>query len=187
MTEYRNVRRSKKLIRQAFANLLQEKKDISKVTVKEIVERAHISKSTFYCHYQDIYAVIEEFDQEILDLIEKTLNEYVNTHQIEFRPFIDKIILTLGENEEVYKMLVSANLSCHFIEKMKALCVNILMKDIKLERLSENPKIRLTEITMITNSVVYTVVDYFKGNINTTPQELTKIVDWLLVKAIKQV
>ncbi len=185
MAEYRNVRRSKKLIRQAFANILQEKKDISKVTVKEIVERAHISKSTFYCHYQDIYAVIEEFDQEILDLIEKTLTEYVNTHQTEFKPFVDKIILTLGENEDLYKMLISANMACKFIEKMKSLCVNILMKDIKLEALSDDPKIRLTEISMITNSIVYTVVDYFKGNINTTPQELTKIVDRILIKTTK--
>ena len=183
MTEYRNVRRSKKLIRQAFANALQEKKDITKVTVKEIVERAHISKSTFYCHYQDIYAVIEEFEQEIMDLLEKNLGEYVNTEK-DLMPFIDKIILTLGENEELYKMLISASVSCMFVEKLKRLCVNILMKDIKLEALAEDPKVRFTEITIIVNSIIYTVVDYFKGNINTTPVELTKIVNKILIKLI---
>ena len=46
--ENRNVRKSKKAIQKAFAELLSEKNDINKITVKEIVERADISKSTFY-------------------------------------------------------------------------------------------------------------------------------------------
>ena len=31
-----------------------------KITVKEIIDRADISKSTFYSHYQDIYALLED-------------------------------------------------------------------------------------------------------------------------------
>ena len=38
-----------------------------------------------------------------MDLLEKNLGEYVNTEK-DLMPFIDKIILTLGENEELYKM-----------------------------------------------------------------------------------
>ena len=60
--ENRNVRKSKKAIQKAFAELLSEKNDINKITVKELVERADISKSTFYSHYQDIYSVKEEFE-----------------------------------------------------------------------------------------------------------------------------
>ena len=60
MAEYRNSLRSKRLIRQAFAELMQEKQSIDKITVKEIIERADISKSTFYSHYQDIYALLED-------------------------------------------------------------------------------------------------------------------------------
>ena len=185
MAEYRNVIRSKKLIRQAFANMLQEKKDISKVTVKGIVERAHISKSTFYCHYQDIYAVIEEFEQEILDLLDQTLGEYINTHQKDFRPFIEKIVLTLGKNEALYKMLISNNNYGCFIEKMKTICINRLTQDIKLEVLADDPQTRYTEITILTNGIVYTIVDYFKGNIKTTPEELAKLFDIILIKATR--
>ena len=38
MTEYRNALRSKRLIREAFAQLIKERQDISKITVSEIVK-----------------------------------------------------------------------------------------------------------------------------------------------------
>ena len=58
--EYRNSIRSRKSIRTAYAELINEKKDSSKITVKEIVDRADISKSTFYCHYNDINDLVAE-------------------------------------------------------------------------------------------------------------------------------
>ncbi len=58
--EYRNSIRSRKSIRTAYAELISEKKDSSKITVKEIVDRADISKSTFYCHYNDINDLVVE-------------------------------------------------------------------------------------------------------------------------------
>ena len=91
-TIYRNKIRTKKMIRKAFAELVAEKQDISKITVKELVERADISKSTFYGHYQDIYAVTEEFESEILELLNETLNTYMIEHEKEFAPYINKII-----------------------------------------------------------------------------------------------
>ena len=69
--EYRNVIRTKKMIRNAFTELLEEKKEIENISVSELSERADLSKSTFYYHYPDIYAVAEEFETE---LIEKLLN-----------------------------------------------------------------------------------------------------------------
>ena len=58
--EYRNSTRTKKMIRTAFAELIGEKKMISNISVSELAERADIAKSTFYNHYEDIYAVADE-------------------------------------------------------------------------------------------------------------------------------
>mgnify|MGYP003296140577 CR=1 FL=1 len=62
--EYRNVTKTRKMIRLAFSELLGEKKNMESITVSELVERADIAKSTFYNHYEDIYAVAEEFENE---------------------------------------------------------------------------------------------------------------------------
>ena len=186
MAEYRNVQRSKRLIRSAFATLIKEKRDISRITVKEIVERAHISKSTFYCHYQDIYAVGEEFDQEIVGLINKALDEYVNNEQTDFMPFIRKLISSFDENKAIYSMLLCADVSGSYIETLKNICVDRLNKELKLEVVSNVDSTRLTEITIITNGIVYTIVDYLKGKINTTLPELEDKINKILVKISKK-
>ena len=54
--EYRSAIRSKRMIKQAFLSLIKEK-DISKITVTELVERADLNRATFYAHYPDIYGV----------------------------------------------------------------------------------------------------------------------------------
>ena len=47
-------------IRTAFLELLG-KKPLEKITVKELAEKAQISKATFYLHYQDIYDLAGAF------------------------------------------------------------------------------------------------------------------------------
>lgn len=48
----------KELIADAFFALAQ-KKDIDKISVKDLVETCKISRQTFYYHFQDIFEVIE--------------------------------------------------------------------------------------------------------------------------------
>ena len=50
-------------IRTAFLELLG-KKPLEKITVKELCALACINKSTFYSHYEDIYALSEAMEQE---------------------------------------------------------------------------------------------------------------------------
>lgn len=42
--------KTRNLIRDTFAELLYEKKNINKITVTELVQRADINRSTFYSH-----------------------------------------------------------------------------------------------------------------------------------------
>ena len=38
---------------------MAKKKDIDKITVKELAENCNISRQSFYYHFQDIYGVLE--------------------------------------------------------------------------------------------------------------------------------
>lgn len=52
---------------------LRAKKEIEKITVKELCEKAMINKSTFYAHYRDIYDLSESLEGQIADEIIKRL------------------------------------------------------------------------------------------------------------------
>lgn len=184
MAEYRNSIRSKKMIREAFAEILSEKKDIDKVTVKEVVERADISKSTFYCHYVDIYAVVEEFGNEIIKLVKETINDYSKDHKEEFVPYLKKINTVLKENEALYKMLLSSDIYVKFINQIKGILIEHLSNDTRFMYLDSKLKNREVQIDLIANGIIYLYVDYFKGLLDISLDELLVIVEDYMKKII---
>ena len=60
-----------KAIKEAFFELLS-KKSIDQITIKDITSRCGVSRNTFYYHYEDITALLEEIMMSMVDeLIEK--------------------------------------------------------------------------------------------------------------------
>ena len=172
LMENRNVRKSKKAIQKAFAELLSEKNDINKITVKEIVERADISKSTFYSHYEDIYSVSEEFEDEITTLLNSLLEDYLKNHTLDYPTYIKKLIELLKRNEDLYKKIFLSDLPLRFISNLKDKCNEVISKDVHINFLSNDKNKRNAEIDFITNGTIHLFVDYFKGKI---PQTLDEI------------
>lgn len=63
--------KTRKAIREAFLEL-RAKNALEKIKVKELCDRALINKTTFYKHYQDIYALSEEIENEtILSIMDR--------------------------------------------------------------------------------------------------------------------
>ena len=59
------IQKTRQNIFQAFIEL-REKYPLEKITVKELTERAQISKQTFYLHYRDLLAVVEELVELVI-------------------------------------------------------------------------------------------------------------------------
>jgi rubrerythrin len=91
------------MIRAAFVELLGEKKNMETITVGELAERADIAKSTFYNHYDDVYAVAEEFENELLAKLSAVLDEIEHEGVTEYESCLKKIIEFLKENEDNYR------------------------------------------------------------------------------------
>ena len=54
---------TKPAIRAAFGKLLEER-PLNKITVKDVVERCGVNRNTFYYHYADLPALLEELVRE---------------------------------------------------------------------------------------------------------------------------
>lgn len=59
---------TRKAIKEAFIALLEEKA-LNEITIKEIVEKCKINRNTFYYHYRDLPALIEEIIREEAEYI----------------------------------------------------------------------------------------------------------------------
>ena len=116
--EYRSAVRSRKLIRQAFTELLKEK-EFEKITVTDIVKRADINRSTFYAHYPDVFGVIDEIQQEILDYTQTVLNHMDFKSFFENpKPILNEIIKIAEDNQELYRLLSSSNMLVKQLQKL---------------------------------------------------------------------
>lgn len=61
--------------RQALIQLLQEK-PVEEITVRELTERADVNRGTFYSHYQNIYHMLEQVENELFDELGRLLDAY---------------------------------------------------------------------------------------------------------------
>ncbi len=62
---------TKKAIMDSFLHLM-EKKPLDKITVRDIVDDCGINRNTFYYYFQDIYAVLEEYCDLLIDKLPKS-------------------------------------------------------------------------------------------------------------------
>ena len=106
---HKNASRSRFLIKRAYGELLNEK-DPSKISVTDIVERASISRGTFYAHYLDVYDLNLAIQNNIIETLDVAIN----------RIGMEKIIadptaaVTLGmnfleENKDYYSLFVNSS------------------------------------------------------------------------------
>lgn len=79
------VIKSKKAIYDAFLSL-RDKKELQKITVKELCEKAMINKSTFYSHYNDIFDLEDQIENEVIHSVVNSIShpEYIIEAPAEF-------------------------------------------------------------------------------------------------------
>lgn len=70
----RRVVKTKKAIYKAITELLSEK-EIQEIKVKELADRADINRKTFYYYYSDIYALLDEMEDNIVDYFAELVKE----------------------------------------------------------------------------------------------------------------
>lgn len=180
--EYRNSLRTKKMIRAAFAELIGEKKMIANISVAELAERADIAKSTFYNHYEDIYAVADEMLQEILDGLNEIIDAMEADENKDYRIYIKRVFAFLEENQDIYRKLCDSPDAIFFIDRVKRVITNRAFDNISSPFLSKKKSERYVQISFIANACVDIMVEYFRGNIDMTFEELEKTVMSLLNK-----
>lgn len=77
----RRKRYTKKVIHETLFSLLKDQ-HLSKITVKEICNRADINRSTFYRNYSDIYDLFEKIEQELTKQAFESQNLFTDRYNI---------------------------------------------------------------------------------------------------------
>ena len=111
----RRTLKTKKAIFQAFSELLKEK-ELRKITVQEIVDKADISRVTFYKYYLDVYDLYDKIESELLTNIGLIDN------------FFKEIINYIYNNRATFDMVFSPNSTNKLRDKLSRIIEGILKK-----------------------------------------------------------
>ena len=60
----------------AGAHRAHGEKSIRDITVKELTQRADVNRGTFYSHYQDIYDMVRQLENELFEEFDGVLDAY---------------------------------------------------------------------------------------------------------------
>ncbi len=183
MKPYRNAERTKKWIREAFSDLLFEKGSIEKISVTELCSKADITKTTFYYHYNDLYSVAEEYENELIDTLNKTLEKIENDRRLNFSDYITSIIDFIKEKESHYKKVINATDIVLFKNKL----IYIFSKKVNttsiLFNTSKDSEKKSVQIYFFVSACVDTIIAYLKGhliaNLDTINKTLIEILNKL--------
>ena len=117
-TEDRRSRKTKHIIRETLLQLLKEKR-LTQITISELADTADINRKSFYNHYESIYAVLDELEDECIERMltlfsEDSIKNYINNPTT----FFLRLAKELKNNEEFYKILIDSEENLKLIQKL---------------------------------------------------------------------
>lgn len=97
---------------------LRKTKVVEKITVKELCELAKINKSTFYCHFRDIFDLTNTIETEFVNSIISSLSNPEDILE-NIEVFAYELFDTLSANESSLYILFGNNKFETFAEKLE--------------------------------------------------------------------
>lgn len=116
------VRYTRKVIQDTFLELIQEK-PVSKITVKEVCDKAEINRGTFYKHYRDCYDLLEKIEDDGLREFEQMLASIEATGA---QTALTAILSTLRNNVQLIQALDDPVGGRRFIYRLARCCFRYL-------------------------------------------------------------
>ncbi|MFS0781472.1 TetR/AcrR family transcriptional regulator [Bacillus sp. 1P06AnD] len=183
--EYKSAIRSRKMIRHAFVELVLEK-DIEKITIRNIVEKAEISRGTFYAHYSDIYAVFEEIENEIMGEIAVILNEFKSADIIQNpRPCLEKMALFFNQDIEFYRKSINTKYTPNYVKNIKELLVVKILSYEETHSSIQKSKEFTLRVHFYVGGLISLFQEWLEGTFECTLNELTATITKFMVQGLQ--
>lgn len=100
------TRLSKILLKNALMDLLSEKGSVTKISVRELCERADLNRSTFYAHYSEPKELLEEVEVELLDATREHLQKIGAENDVGAHRYLLSFLIYIKENDKPFRTLL---------------------------------------------------------------------------------
>ena len=173
--------RTRKFIRQALSELIEEK-GFNNISVTDITTRAAINRGTFYLHYSDKYDMLEKIESEVIQefySIAQSINcsKEELDNEMEILCFMSKYFHFIKENSTFMKAILGPKGDPNFQIKIKQLIKENLFEKMLLVELHKD-KMLVPEdylISYILSAHLGVIQYWLESGMKNSPEEMTLI------------
>lgn len=174
-------RKTRACIKRVFAEMLSEKKELGKISVSELCKRADISRGSFYTHYDDIYGVAEDYENEMIDTF---FDQARLVESQDILHFIDSIFEFIRQNHENYRLLCRSNEFLFAAKKLTAVASGKLLELCRSDsRIIDRTHIEL-DLQVFLDGLLCEYVKYCRGYSEKTLDDLYVYTKYWVTKFI---
>lgn len=183
--EYRSAVRSRKLIRTAFLEML-EQKELEKITVTDIVKSADINRSTFYAHYPDVQGLVDEIIGEAVDLTFSLMD--VVDYQLFFRdplPFLRQIIAPLEQHQEMYRLLIRSGQAIAQMDRIKQRLISETVRFMGITDQTPNETFLSIRIRFSIGGMLDVVMQWLRGELDCALDDIAVHIAGIILRSAR--
>ena len=166
----KRIIKTQKAIKEAFM-LLTMDKEIEKITVSDIAEKAFINRSTFYLHYNSVYEVLADIETTTTDTMFEIVNKF-DPVQLPLNPY--PLLKALTEEAEVDppfgRFISDSKISTTFLPKLKKCFTDKVVEKVMEKFPDSDEKFLQVAVTFMTGGVMDVYVAWLRSE-NPMPLE----------------
>lgn len=155
---------------------LLKEKPISSLTIKEICELADLNRSTFYAHFSSQYDLLNAIEEEFIEDMVSTLNQYNFSKEEEALKMTDKILEYIARNSDVCQMLLGENSDIHFQKKGMKITQEYIFKNWITDSQFDRETFEYINIFVVSGSI-YVIKNWVENGMDKTPKEMAEIIN----------
>ena len=161
-TSLKAAERTRRRIRQAFAELLGEYGRLGRITVTDLAERAGITRGTFYNYYNNIHEIAAELQSELEETLFARRGKLKTLDDID--AYLDEMFEFLAENEELYHELLQSDTASTFLKRLENE-MNTQVLAVMSNLGIWSPKLKM-DVLFLANGAISIVQQYYQGEVN---------------------
>ena len=181
--EYSCVKKTKAAFADSLVALSKDRQ-LNKISVKEICEKAELSRNAFYFHYKDINDLISDIENNVLSEIEAMLD---NLEKIPFPKnvysTIDYFVDLFEAKKDTVLMLMDKSFSTSFTERISLMFGEFNYKYFR-EYHGDSSKTNFEFFYVYLSGGLYDIIRYWLDNQDKMDKASFKALCYILIKRL---
>lgn len=181
MKSDRRVTYTKMVLKKSLLEIIHEK-PVSRITVKEVCERADINRATFYSHFTDVNDMLGQIENELYETIKHTLDRGWSANNL--AELLTGVCTEIKLNEDVCKAVLSDNGDKDFLNRALFVAQEKCVSDWKMSSTKADTETLEKIYTFFSHGSAAIILSWVRSGMEESPKEIAYFIEQITNKGL---